>query len=193
MSDVKSLIGLTLEELRNVAAEVGLKPFAAKQMARWLYEKRAVEIDEMTDLSKPCRERLKEKYCIGREQPKAQALSADGTAKYLFRGAGGRDVEAVYIPDKERATLCVSSQAGCKMKCTFCMTGRQGFHGNLTSAQIINQVLSIPDSEKLTNIVFMGMGEPTDNLPQVMKAIEILTAPWGFAWSPKRITLSSIG
>lgn len=193
MSDVKPLIGLTLEELRNVAAEVGLKPFAAKQMARWLYEKRVVEIDEMTDLSKPCRERLKEKYCIGREQPKAQALSADGTAKYLFRGAGGRDVEAVYIPDKERATLCVSSQAGCKMKCTFCMTGRQGFHGNLTSAQIINQVLSIPDSEKLTNIVFMGMGEPTDNLPQVMKAIEILTAPWGFAWSPKRITLSSIG
>lgn len=192
-TELKPLIGLTVEDLRTVAAEVGLKPFAAKQMARWLYEKRVTEIDEMTDLSKTCRERLKESYCIGREAPLTEALSADGTAKYLFRGVGGRDVETVYIPDHDRATLCVSSQAGCKMNCMFCMTGRQGFHGNLTSAQIINQVLSIPKSESLTNIVFMGMGEPTDNLPQVLKAIDILTEPWGLAWSPKRITLSSIG
>lgn len=191
--DLKPLIGLTVEELRNVAAEVGLKPFAAKQMARWLYEKRVTEIDEMTDLSKFCRERMKQNYCIGREEPLTEALSSDGTAKYLFRGVGGRDVEAVFIPDKERATLCVSSQAGCKMNCSFCMTGRQGFHGNLTSAQIINQVLSIPGSQSLTNIVFMGMGEPTDNLHEVLKAIEILTATWGLAWSPKRITVSSIG
>lgn len=192
-TNLKPLIGLSLDELRNVAAEVGLKPFAAKQMARWLYEKRVTDIDEMTDLSKVCRERLKEAYCIGREAPLTEALSADGTAKYLFRGVGGRDVESVYIPDHDRATLCVSSQAGCKMNCSFCMTGRQGFHGNLTSAQIINQVLSVPKSETLTNIVFMGMGEPTDNLPQVLKAIEILTEPYGLAWSPKRITLSSIG
>lgn len=102
-------------------------------------------------------------------------------------------MESVYIPDKERATLCVSSQAGCKMNCSFCMTGRQGFHGSLTAAQIINQTLSIPESASLTNIVFMGMGEPLDNLPALLDAIEIMTAKWGFAWSPKRITVSSIG
>lgn len=190
---MKPLIGKTLEQLREVAAEVGLKPFAAKQMARWLYVARVTDIDAMTDLSLAARTRLKEEYCIGREEPKAQAVSTDGTAKYLFNGAGGRDIEAVYIPDHDRATLCVSSQAGCRMGCTFCMTGRQGFHGNLTTAQIINQVLSIPNSETLTNIVFMGMGEPMDNLDAVLKAIEILTAPWGLAWSPKRITVSSIG
>lgn len=187
------LIGMTLPGLREVASETGLKTFAAKQMAKWLYEKRIDSIDAMTDISKEGRRRLEERYCVGREEPLTASSSADGTVKYLFRGAPGRDVEAVYIPDHDRATLCVSSQAGCKMNCSFCMTGRQGYHGNLTPAQIINQVLSIPDSESLTNIVFMGMGEPTDNLPAVLDAIEILTAPWGLAWSPKRITVSSIG
>lgn len=187
------LIGMTLEQLREVAAAAGLKPFAAKQMARWLYVARVTDIGQMTDISKLGRERLAESWCIGREAPKAEARSVDGTAKYLFEGAGGRDVEAVYIPDKERATLCVSSQAGCRMNCAFCMTGRQGFHGDLSAAAIINQVLSIPESESLTNIVFMGMGEPMDNLDAVLAAIEVLTAPWGLAWSPKRITVSSIG
>lgn len=187
------LIGMTLPELREVAAQVGLKPFAAKQMAAWLYQRRVRSIDDMTDLSKVARDRLKKAYCIGLEAPKAEARSTDGTVKYLFEGAGGRDVEAVYIPDKDRATLCVSSQAGCKMNCSFCMTGRQGFHGNLTAARIINQILSVPESESLTNIVFMGMGEPTDNLDAVLHAIEILTEPWGMAWSPKRITVSTIG
>ena len=162
-------------------------------MADWLYVKRVQEIDEMTNLSKKSREILGQRYRVGREQPKAEARSVDGTVKYLFEGKGGRDVEAVYIPDRDRATLCVSSQAGCRMGCRFCMTGRQGFHGNLTAGDIINQVLSIPDSETLTNIVFMGMGEPMDNLDAVLDAIEILTAPWGLAWSPKRITVSSIG
>lgn len=187
------LIGLTLEQLKEVAASVGLKPFAAGQMAAWLYKKRVGSIDEMTDLSKAARERLKERYEVGRTAPKACARSVDGTVKYLFDGAGGRDIEAVYIPDRDRATLCVSSQAGCRMGCTFCMTGRQGFHGNLTAAQIINQVLSIPESESLTNIVFMGMGEPTDNLSAVIAAIDILTSAWGLGWSPRRITLSTIG
>jgi 23S rRNA (adenine2503-C2)-methyltransferase len=167
--------------------------FAAKQMAQWLYEKRATSIDQMTNLSLKARQRLSEEYVVGREEPIAEARSVDGTAKYLFKGVGGRDVEAVYIPDRDRATICVSSQAGCKMNCYFCMTGKQGFHGNLTAQGIINQVLSIPESEKLTNIVFMGMGEPMDNLQPVLDAIEILTAPWGLAWSPKRITVSSIG
>lgn len=187
------LLGMTPARLRDVAAEVGLKPFAAKQIARWLYVARVTSIDSMTDLSKTARERLKERYVVGREAPLAAVRSVDGTVKYLFPGCGGRDVEAVYIPDKERATLCVSSQAGCKMACAFCMTGRQGFHGNLTTAAIINQVLSVENSESLTNLVFMGMGEPADNLDAVMDAIEILTADWGMGWSPKRITVSTIG
>ena len=184
---------MTPDQLRNVAAEVGLKPFHARQMARWLYQARATDIDMMTDLPKNARQRLKELYTIGRTAPKTAARSVDGTVKYLFEGCGGRDIEAVCIPDRDRATLCVSSQAGCRMGCRFCMTGRQGFHGNLTTHRIINQVLSVEGSEKLTNIVFMGMGEPMDNLDAVLRAIEILTAPWGLAWSPKRITVSSIG
>ncbi|MCM1309696.1 MAG: 23S rRNA (adenine(2503)-C(2))-methyltransferase RlmN [Bacteroides sp.] len=190
---MQKLIGMTLEQLRQVAAECGLPSFAAKQIARRLYVNRAQSFDEMTELSKRGRELLSQNYCIGLTFPKAEARSSDGTIKCLFEGRGGRDVEAVYIPDHDRATLCVSSQAGCKMGCKFCMTGRQGFHGNLDSADIINQILSIPNSESLTNIVFMGMGEPMDNLPAVLQAIEVLTAPWGFAWSPKRITVSTIG
>ena len=200
----RPLLGMTLEELKPVVEGAGLRPFAAKQIARWLYEKRVMTIDEMTDLSKSAREYLNENYCVGRVAPKAEARSVDGTVKYLFAtrgegfdflvgGKGGRDVEAVYIPDKERATLCVSSQAGCKMGCRFCMTGMQGFHGSLTAAGILNQIFSIPESESLTNLVFMGMGEPMDNVDEVIKAIDILTAKWGLAWSPKRITVSSIG
>ena len=194
ISQARPLIGLTLEQLRQVAAECGLPRFAAGQIAKWLYDKRVTSVEAMTDISKDGRRRLTEAgYTVGREEPLTTARSADGTVKYLFRGVGGRDVEAVYIPDHERATICVSSQAGCKMGCTFCMTGRQGFHGNLSAAAIINQILSIPESEKLTNIVFMGMGEPLDNMEALMPALEILTAKWGFAWSPKRITVSSIG
>lgn len=189
----KPLLGLTLEQLRDVTAAVGLRPFAAKQVASWLYMKRAKSIDMMTDLPKAARERLNEEYCIGLAAPKDSAVSADGTVKYLFDGAGGRDIESVYIPDGERATLCVSSQAGCKMNCRFCMTGRQGFNGNISANAIINQIFSIPQSHMLTNIVFMGMGEPLDNIGPVLDAIGILTAPWGLGWSPKRITVSSIG
>jgi len=194
MNQDKSLIGLTLDGLRHVAELCGMPRFAAGQMARWLYVKRASAIGEMTDLSKNARQRLAEAgYAVGREAPLSAAHSSDGTVKYLFRGAPDRDVESVYIPDRDRATLCVSSQAGCKMNCSFCMTGRQGFHGNLSAAQIINQVLSIPESESLSNIVFMGMGEPLDNIGPVLDAISILTSDWGMAWSPKRITVSTIG
>lgn len=195
MTDEKKLplVGMNLSRLREVAAECGMPGFAAKQMAQWLYEKRVTDIEQMTNLSKKARAILAENYCVGRICPKLEARSIDGTVKYLFDGVGGRDIEAVYIPDKDRATLCVSSQAGCKMNCSFCMTGKQGFHGNLSVNAIINQVLSIPESESLTNIVFMGMGEPMDNLSAVLGAIEILTESWGLAWSPKRITVSSIG
>ncbi len=193
MLDKVALIGMPLEKLREVASECRLKPFAAKQLARWLYINRVNDIDQMTDISLAGREQLKKNYCIGRFSPKMRTASIDGTVKYLFDGVGGRDIEAVMIPDADRATLCVSSQAGCKMNCRFCMTGRQGFHGNISTADIMNQILSIEESERLTNIVFMGMGEPMDNLPEVLNAIEILTAPWGLAWSPKRITVSTIG
>lgn len=192
--DKKPLIGLTLEGLRGVASMCGMPPFAAKQIARRLYVNRTTSIDGMTELSKQARQRLAENgYTVGLHSPLKEARSTDGTIKYLFKGVGGRDIESVYIPDGDRATLCVSSQAGCKMNCSFCMTGRQGFHGNLTAADIINQILSVPESAKLTNLVFMGMGEPLDNLRPVLDAIEILTSSWGFAWSPKRITVSTIG
>lgn len=198
------LLGMTPGELAAVAAEAGLRPFAGKQMARRIYKGRVKSIAEMTELPIRAREWLEERYCIGLEAPVAEARSKDGTVKYLFPtltatvnyiadGLKGMDVEAVYIPDKERATLCVSSQAGCRMGCRFCMTGKQGFHGSLTAAGILNQVLSIPESESLTNIVFMGMGEPMDNIDPVLRAVEVLTAEWGLAWSPKRITVSSIG
>lgn len=187
------LIGMTLSDLESVAAACSLPRFAAKQMARWLYEKRVRSIDGMTDISLAGRQRLNERYCIGLEAPKLRTVSVDGTAKYLFEGVGGRDIETVMIPDGDRATLCVSSQAGCKMNCRFCMTGRQGFHGDLTTRDIINQIMMVDESSELTNIVFMGMGEPMDNPDAVEKAIEIMTSKWGFAWSPKRITVSSIG
>ncbi|MDE6048819.1 MAG: radical SAM protein, partial [Paramuribaculum sp.] len=179
------LIGNTLEDLQKIAAECGMPKFAAKQIADWLYVKKVTGIDVMTNLSKAAREKLGEKYTVGREAPLETYRSCDGTAKYIFAGVPGRNIEAVMIPDKERATLCVSCQAGCRMNCAFCMTGRNGFDGNLTAAQIMNQILSVDESDRLTNIVFMGMGEPTDNLDAVLKTIEILTAPWGRAWSPK--------
>lgn len=193
MENLQPLIGLTLEQLKEVALECGMPGFAGMQMAKWLYDKRVTSIDEMTNLSKPARAKLAGKWCVGRTSPLTKAESTDGTVKYLFDGVGGRDIEAVMIPDRDRATLCISSQAGCKMNCRFCMTGRQGWHGNLSASQIINQVLSVEESEALTNIVFMGMGEPMDNLVAVLTTIDILTAPWGMAWSPKRITVSSIG
>lgn len=193
MENLQPLIGLTLEQLKEVALECGMPGFAGMQMAKWLYDKRVTSIDEMTNLSKPARAKLAGKWCVGRTSPLTKAESTDGTVKYLFDGVGGRDIEAVMIPDRDRATLCISSQAGCKMNCRFCMTGRQGWHGNLSASQIINQVLSVEESEALTNIVFMGMGEPMDNLEAVLTTIDILTAPWGMAWSPKRITVSSIG
>lgn len=189
----KKLLGLSLDGLKAVAQEVGLRPFAARQMAAWIYSRGVTDIDAMTDLPKAARARLAQEYTVGRTAPISEARSSDGTVKYLFLGAPKRDVEAVYIPDRDRATLCVSSQAGCRMGCRFCMTGQGGWQGNLSTAQIINQIMSIPEADKLTNIVFMGMGEPTDNLDAVISAIEILIAPWGFGWSPKRITVSTIG
>lgn len=181
-----------MPELSAVAERYGMPRFAAAQMASWLYRRPVRRIADMTNLSKAARERLAADFEIGYADPVEANCSTDGTVKYLF-AVGSDFVESVYIPDGDRATLCVSSQVGCKMNCAFCMTGRQGFTRNLTAAEIINQVVSIPERDTLTNIVFMGMGEPLDNIDEVMKALEILTAEWGFAWSPRRITLSTVG
>ena len=202
----EKLLGMTQAELIEAAKNCSLKAFVGKQLSDWLYKKRVRDWDQMVNISKAARQALSEKYDLGVEAPVGKAISSDGTKKYLFsvtcpRGAasdGGvryetSAVEAVMIPDDDRKTLCVSSQAGCKMGCKFCMTGRQGFHGNLSAADILNQFISIDESEGLTNTVFMGMGEPLDNYETVSKVIDILTADWGFGWSPKRITVSSIG
>lgn len=189
----EQLLGKTPDELKEIALKVGLPAFTGKQIAQWMYGRKVRSIDEMTNISKVGRERLKEEYSLGVTLPSACQVSSDGTKKYLFPVGEDNAVEAVMIPDDDRKTLCVSSQAGCRMGCKFCMTGRQGFHGNLTVADILSQFVVIDESPDLTNAVFMGMGEPLDNFGNVMKAIEALTADWGFGWSPKRITLSTIG
>lgn len=188
------LLGKTLDELHAVAESLGMPRFTAKQMTQWIYQKRVRSIEQMTNLSVANRQRLTEAgYSIGYEDPAEAARSVDGTVRYLFATPVGKHVETVYLPERERATLCVSSQIGCKMRCYFCMTGKQGFNGQLTTHQIINQIFAIPESETLTNIVFMGMGEPLDNYDNLLRALQIITAPWGMAWSPKRVTVSTIG
>ena len=189
----KSLYGMTLAELQQLCTDNNLPAFAAKQIARWLYTSRISDISQMTNLSLAARAALAEHYTIGRIEPIKVSTSSDGTKKYLFPTQQGQYIESAYIPDADRATLCVSSQAGCRMGCRFCATARQGLQHSLSAAEIINQILSIPESEKLTNLVFMGMGEPLDNMSNVLAAIEIITSPWGMGWSPSRITLSTAG
>ncbi len=187
------LYGKTLDELKSIVTAEGLPSFTASQIADWLYHHHADSIDEMTNLSKKAREMLSAKYTVGLSKPERVSKSADGTKKYLFPVANNRFVEAAYIPDDDRATLCVSSQSGCKMGCLFCMTAKQGFQGNLSAGEILNQLRSIPEFKNVTNIVYMGMGEPLDNLENVLKSLEILTSKWGMGWSTKRITVSTIG
>ncbi|MHB9141078.1 MAG: 23S rRNA (adenine(2503)-C(2))-methyltransferase RlmN [Paludibacter sp.] len=188
-----ALLGKTLNELKTIVSELGMPSFTAKQISEWLYKKRAFSIDEMTNISVMNRISLNERYELGRTLPVQAAASTDGTVKYLFKTSGGHFIETVYIPEEDRATLCVSSQVGCKMGCQFCMTGKQGFIDQLTTAEILNQIFSIPEAEKLTNLVFMGMGEPFDNTLPMLQSLEILTADYGYAWSPRRITVSSVG
>jgi len=189
----KVLLGLTSAELKDAVRQMGMPAFTGGQIARWLYQQHVVSIDEMTNISKQNRELLKANFTIGVMPPVDCQRSKDGTAKYLFPTASGQCVETVYIPDGERATLCVSSQVGCKMNCLFCQTGKQGWEGDLTAADILNQIYGLPERDTLTNVVFMGQGEPMDNLDAVLRATQILTADDGFQWSPKRITVSSVG
>ena len=184
---------MTLQQLSELCEREHLPRFAASQIARWLYVSHVDSIDSMTNLSLAVRRTLQERYDMGLTAPLRESISADGTKKYLFATKQGEYIESAYIPDGDRATLCVSSQAGCRMGCKFCATGRQGLQHSLSAGEIINQILSIPNSKKLTNVVFMGMGEPLDNTDEVLRAIDILTAKWGFGWSPTRITLSTAG
>lgn len=189
----ETLLGKTLDQLKEVALNNGMAAFTAKQMSDWMYVKKVIDINQMTNLSIAKRNELSLKYEVGRKNPAEVAVSQDGTKKYLFETSNGKFIESVFIPEEDRATLCVSSQVGCKMDCLFCQTGKQGFAGNLSANEILNQIFSIPESDQLTNLVFMGMGEPFDNTLEVLKALDILTAPWGYAWSPRRITVSTIG
>jgi 23S rRNA (adenine2503-C2)-methyltransferase len=189
----EKLYGKTLNELIAVTTHIGLPGFAAKQIADWLYKKEIQSVEEMSNLSKKTRELLATDYEIGLYVPVDVTESSDGTKKYLYRVLNDKYIETTYIPDNKRATICVSSQAGCKMGCIFCMTGRQGFQGNLSTNEILNQFRSMPEFRILTNVVYMGMGEPLDNLTEVLKSLEILTSEWGYGWSPSRITVSTIG
>ncbi len=197
-----------MTELQDVALSVGLQKFAGKQLAEWLYVRRVKSFDEMTNISLKGREALKANYTIGRHAPVREAVSQDGTRKYLFEVSNIQSpisnhqscfIETVYIPEDDRATLCVSTQAGCKMGCRFCMTGTLGFHGHLSAAEILDQVFEIDQMalnkglSALSNLVLMGEGEPMDNIDEVLRALDVLTAPYGCAWSPKRITVSTVG
>ncbi len=189
----KYLFGQTLNQLQQVVAELGLPKFTAKQIATWLYKSEIDSIDEMSNLSKVARTKLNEIYDFGLEKPLKVSTSVDGTKKYLFKVGELQFIEAALIPETLRSTLCVSTQVGCKMGCKFCATGKQGFQANLSTNQILNQLRSIPEFSSVSNLVYMGMGEPLDNLENLMNSLEVFTSDWGYAWSPKRINVSSIG
>jgi 23S rRNA (adenine2503-C2)-methyltransferase len=189
----EKLFGKTLTELQQVAAQLGLPKFTALQIADWLYKKHITSPEQMTNLSKSTRELLSVNFEIGLTPPSRVQESIDGTRKYLFPTAGNKFIETAMIPERDRVTVCVSSQVGCKMGCLFCFTAKQGFQGQLTPGEIVNQLVSIEEARQVSNIVYMGMGEPFDNLEAVLKSLEILTSDWGFAMSPRRITVSTIG
>lgn len=187
------LYGQTLPQLEALCNRLEMPRFAAKQIARWLYDKHATTIEAMSDLSARHRALLAETYEVGLTAPEKVSISTDGTKKYLYRTSQNHFIESAYIPDGDRATLCISSQAGCRMGCRFCATGRQGLQHSLSTNEILNQIESLPERERLTNVVFMGMGEPLDNLDSLLPALEVLTSAWGFGWSPTRITVSTAG
>lgn len=188
-----TLLGMTLAQIKTAVTKAGMPAFTAKQIADWIYCKRAHTFEEMTNISLKNREKLSDIFNIGYAEPVEAMRSVDGTVKYLYKVGDNGFVEAVYIPDGDRATLCVSSQIGCKMNCLFCMTGKQRYTANLSTNEILNQIFALPEFDKLTNIVFMGMGEPCDNLDNLLQSIEILTADYATAWSPHRLTVSSVG
>jgi 23S rRNA (adenine2503-C2)-methyltransferase len=187
------LLGKTRDELIQLSTELGLPSFTGGQLAYWLYKTSVDSFDQMSNISKKSRALISERYDIGINAPVTVKESVDGTKKYLFNAGNAKFIEAAYIPDGDRHTLCVSSQVGCKMGCLFCMTGKQGFQGHLNAGEILNQLRSIPERPIITNVVYMGMGEPFDNPDAVMKSTAVLSAEYGFAISVRKVTVSTIG
>ena len=186
------LSGKSYSEITDILSESGFSNIQAEKITYWLYRRRIRDFMEMDNLPKTVRLYLNDQFLPGFYEPYQTILSDDQSKKYIFSTQSGFPVEAVYMPDNKRNTVCVSSQAGCRMGCCFCYTGKLGFKGNLEVYEILNQVGSIPEAAKLTHVVFMGMGEPLDNYDNVLKAIDILTAQWGFAFSPRNVTISTI-
>ncbi len=190
---MKNIVGLTLPDLKSIVKSFEMPEYLAKEVGKWIYQRGARSFDEMSNLPAKGRDMLKQHYSIQLAAPDEVMESTDGTKKYLFHALSGKYIETAYIPEENRHTLCVSSQVGCKMGCRFCMTARQGLQGQLTASDILNQLLSLPEREKVTNMVFMGMGEPFDNTDEVLKTLELLTADYGLGMSPRRINVSTIG
>lgn len=192
MPDIRDL---SFAELRAAVVSWGEPPFRADQIFAWLYQRRAASFAEFSDLPRALREKLAQTYALQPLEPLEIRTSADGTSKTLFRLADGPLIETVFIPAGERRTVCLSTQAGCKFACAFCASGRGGFHRDLAPSEILGQVLSLRDSldVDLTNLVFMGMGEPLDNFENVERAIRILNDPRGLGFAARRITVSTCG
>jgi 23S rRNA (adenine2503-C2)-methyltransferase len=189
----KNLIGLSAGEISALIGPAGFNITHAVSVAHSIYKKRITDIELIKKVPKKLKDILKEKFSTGIFPPVASELSSDGTIKYLFRTSDRRLFESVFIPDNKRNTVCVSTQSGCRMGCSFCATAGYGFHGDLSSGEIVNQIISIPFAEKVTHVVLMGMGEPLDNLDNVLKTCEILTSGWGLSLSPRNVTVSTVG
>jgi 23S rRNA (adenine2503-C2)-methyltransferase len=188
-----SLCGLTADEIFRLIGPSGFTYSHSITISNGIYKKRISDISQLAKLPKKLKEVLTTIACTGIFIPVASEVSADKTVKYLFRTEKGLEFETVYIPDNKRNTICVSTQSGCRMGCPFCVTARYGFRGNLSAGEIVNQIISIPEAKKVTHIVFMGMGEPMDNIENVLKACEIITSEWGLAISSRNVTVSSVG
>jgi 23S rRNA (adenine2503-C2)-methyltransferase len=186
----------TLPELEQLMAAWGQPAFRARQLVKWLY-KGVTDFEAMTDIARPFRSELCERTRISHLAAEQVQEAADGTRKFLFALPDGNRIESVLIPEEGRYTLCVSSQVGCAQGCHFCLTARSGLIRNLTAGEIVNQILAVrqnlPDARPLSNLVFMGMGEPLANFTALIRALEIITAPWGLGFSTRRITVSTAG
>lgn len=196
-----NLIGLSKKYLEEKLVELGEKPFRAKQICNWIYARGALSFDEMTNISKTTREILAENFSISRPEISQDLISSDGTRKWLVKFSDCKEVEVVYIPEETRGTLCISSQVGCTLACKFCHTGTQTWVRNLTTYEIISQILIAKDlikdwdrnNRRLTNIVFMGMGEPLFNYENVAETVKIITDTEGLDMSPRKTTISTSG
>lgn len=190
---MNSLCGLTADEIYDLIGSSGYTRIQAVSVSNSIYKKHISDISDFTKIPVQLKEMLLKVTHTGINLPLASVVSEDKSVKYLFNTEDGKKFETVYIPDKKRNTVCVSTQLGCRMGCSFCVTARYGYRGNLTAGEIVNQIIAIPQSENVTHVVFMGMGEPMDNLENVLKACKIITAEWGLAISARNVTVSTVG